>query len=128
MDFTMFGPGIVLGLGCIGSAIGCGIAGMASHGVMTHVEEGHGNFIGLSAMPSSQSIYGFVLMIRMKAAIVGGGLSSMLAVATAFPWYIADAIIARPAKRAMPTADIGDNPPPIIAPFILIIKTKPYID
>ncbi|NGX34640.1 MAG: V-type sodium ATPase subunit K [Candidatus Anoxychlamydiales bacterium] len=83
MDFTMFGPGIVLGLGCIGSAIGCGIAGMASHGVMTHVEEGHGKFIGLSAMPSSQSIYGFVLMIRMKAAIVGGGLSSMSAVGIA---------------------------------------------
>lgn len=83
MDFTMFGPGIVLGLGCIGSAIGCGIAGMASHGVMTHVEEGHGKFIGLSAMPSSQSIYGFVLMIRMKAAIVGGGLSAMSAVGIA---------------------------------------------
>jgi len=79
----MFGPGIVLGLGCLGSSIGCGIAGMASHGVMTHVEEGHGKFIGLSAMPSSQSIYGFVLMIRMKAAVVAGGLSSMSAVGIA---------------------------------------------
>jgi V/A-type H+-transporting ATPase subunit K len=70
----MIGPGIVLGLGCIGSAIGCGIAGMASHGVMTRVEEGHGKFIGLSAVPSSQSIYGFVLMILMKDAIKAGTL------------------------------------------------------
>lgn len=74
MDFSMIGPGIVLGLGCIGSAIGCGIAGMASHGVMTRVEEGHGKFIGLSAVPSSQSIYGFVLMILMKDAIKAGTL------------------------------------------------------
>jgi len=56
---------------------------MASHGVMTHVEEGHGKFIGLSAMPSSQSIYGFVLMIRMKAAVIAGSLSSMSAVGIA---------------------------------------------
>src|SRR3990172_9592916 len=74
MNIDMIGPGIVLGLGCIGSSIGCGIAGMASHGVMTHVEEGHGKFIGLSAAPSSQSIYAFILMLMMKNAITGGTL------------------------------------------------------
>ena len=31
MNCDMIGPAIVLGLGCIGSAIGCGIAGMAAH-------------------------------------------------------------------------------------------------
>jgi len=75
MDFSMIGPAIVLGLGCLGSSIGCGIAGMACHGVMSKVDEGHGKFIGLSAMPSSQSIYGFVLMILMKNAIIAGTLS-----------------------------------------------------
>jgi V/A-type H+/Na+-transporting ATPase subunit K len=75
MDISMIGPAIVLALGCLGSAIGCGIAGMASHGVMSRVDEGHGKFIGLSAMPSSQSIYGFVLMILMKNAIISGSLS-----------------------------------------------------
>ncbi len=70
MDFSMIGPAIVLGLGCLGSSIGCGIAGMALHGVMTHVEEGHGKFIGVSAAPSSQSIYSIVLMLLMKNAIV----------------------------------------------------------
>ncbi len=77
MNFNMIGPGIALGLGCLGSAIGCGIAGMASHGVMTHVDEGHGKFIGLSAIPSSQAIYGFVLMILMKNAINAGTLSAV---------------------------------------------------
>ena len=39
MDIGMVGPALVLGLGCIGSSIGCGIAGMASHAVMSRVEE-----------------------------------------------------------------------------------------
>jgi V/A-type H+-transporting ATPase subunit K len=77
MELDMIGPGIVLGMGCIGSSIGCGIAGMASHAVMTRVEEGHGKFIGLSAVPSSQSIYGFILMILMRDSIRAGTLSAM---------------------------------------------------
>ena len=80
MDFNMIGPGIVLGLSCLGSAIGCGIAAMASHGVMTHVEEGHAKFIGLSAAPSSQSIYGFVLMIIMKNSILAKTLAPLSAI------------------------------------------------
>lgn len=84
MDFSMVGPGIVLGLACLGSSIGCGIAGMASHGVMTHVDEGHGKFIGLSAMPSSQSIYGLVLMLLMKGALDAKTLSAMSAVGIGF--------------------------------------------
>src|SRR3990167_3942432 len=77
MDFTMVGPALVLGLGCIGSSIGCGIAGMASHAVMSRVEENHGKFIGMSAVASSQSIYGFVLMLLMKNKILSGSLSPL---------------------------------------------------
>lgn len=84
MDFGMIGPGIVLGLGCLGSAIGCGIAGMASHGVMSRVDEGHGKFIGLSAVPSSQSIYGFVLMILMSNSIKAGSLSALSGIGIGF--------------------------------------------
>ncbi len=80
MNFDMIGPAIVMGLGCLGSSIGCGIAGMASHGVMTRVDEGHGKFIALSAIPSSQSIYGFILMIIMKANITSGSLSPVSAI------------------------------------------------
>ena len=77
MDFAMAGPALVLGLGSIGSAIGCGIAGMASHGVMSRVEDNHGKFIGMSAVPSSQAIYAFILMILMRDAIRNNALSSM---------------------------------------------------
>jgi V/A-type H+-transporting ATPase subunit K len=79
MDYAMVGPVLALGLGCIGSSIGCGIAGMACHGVMSRVEENHGTFISMSALPSSQAIYGFVLMILMKGKLLGIGLSVGLA-------------------------------------------------
>ena len=77
MDYSMLGPALVLGLGCIGSSIGCGIGGMASHAVMSRVEENHGQFIGMSAVASSQSIYGFVLMILMKSSIQSRSLSPL---------------------------------------------------
>lgn len=76
MNIDMIGPALVLGLGCIGSAIGCGIGGMASHGVMSRVDENHGKFIGMSAMPSTQAIYAFLLMLIMKGAIQAKTLSA----------------------------------------------------
>ncbi len=75
MDYNMVGPAIVLGVSSVGSSIGCYIAGAASHAVMSRVEEGHGKFIGMSAAPASQSIYGFILMLLMSKAIQAGTLS-----------------------------------------------------
>lgn len=75
MDFNMVGPVMAFGLSAVGSCIGCGIAGQASHAVMSRLDEGHGKFIGMSAAPSSQSIYGFILMLLMKNKIVEGALS-----------------------------------------------------
>ncbi|MBM3198037.1 MAG: ATP synthase subunit C [Chlamydiae bacterium] len=77
MDYAMIGPACVLGLACVGSSIGCGVASMASHAVMSRVEENHGFFIGMTAAPSSQTIYGFVLMVVMRNALNGGTLSPM---------------------------------------------------
>jgi len=73
----MIGPALALGLGCIGSAIGCGIGGMAAQAVMSRVEENHGTFIAMTVMSASQSIYGFVLMILLKASIDAGSTSPM---------------------------------------------------
>lgn len=75
MNYDVVGPALVLGLACIGSSFGCGIAGMASHAVMARIDEGHGKMIGMSAMPSSQTIYGFILMLLMNNAIKAGSLS-----------------------------------------------------
>jgi V/A-type H+/Na+-transporting ATPase subunit K len=80
MNFDLVGPALALGLSSIGSSIGCGIAGMASHGVMSRVEEGHGKFMAMAAMPSSQIIYGFVLMLIMSYRIAAGTLSPISAI------------------------------------------------
>lgn len=80
MDYAMVGPALVLALGCIGSAIGCGIGGMASHAAMSRVDENHAKFVGMSAVASSQSIYGFVLMLLMKNRIVTGQLPPLSAI------------------------------------------------
>lgn len=77
LNFDMAGPAFALGLAAIGSSIGCGIAGMASHAAMARTDEGHGKFIGMSAAPSSQVIYGFILMLLMSQKIVAGDLAPL---------------------------------------------------
>jgi len=74
-------------LGSIGSAIGCSIAGQAACGAILDTESGHGKFIGVSAMPSSQTIYGIVitmilnqpLTMQVAPGIFGVGLLAGLA-------------------------------------------------
>ena len=55
-----------MALGAIGSIIGCSIAGQAAIGAMVDTESGHGRFIGVSVMPSSQIIYGIVVMFTLQ--------------------------------------------------------------
>lgn len=81
MDINMVGPAIALGLSCMGCCIGCWIAGAASHAAMARSEEGHGKFIGMAAAPSSQVIYGFLLMLQMSKAITAGTLSPISGIA-----------------------------------------------
>jgi V/A-type H+-transporting ATPase subunit K len=55
-----------LALGAIGSMVGCSRAGQAACGAMLEVESGYGKYIGLSAMPSSQTIYGIVVTLSFS--------------------------------------------------------------
>lgn len=80
MNIDVVGPAIALGLSCIGCAVGCWISGSASHAAMSKTEEGHGKFIGMAAAPSSQVIYGFLLMLQMSNAIKAGTLSPVGAI------------------------------------------------
>ena len=52
-------------LGAIGSVYGCLIAGQAACGALLEVESGYGRYIGLTALPSSQTIYGIVVMFQL---------------------------------------------------------------
>ena len=56
-------------LGAVGSIIGCSRAGQAACGALLEAESGYGRFIGLSAMPSSQTIYGIVVMLTLNRVV-----------------------------------------------------------
>jgi V/A-type H+-transporting ATPase subunit K len=56
-------------LGAVGSIIGCSRAGQAACGAMLDVEGGYGRFVGLSALPSSQMIYGIVVMFALNREV-----------------------------------------------------------
>ena len=58
-----------MALGAIGSIIGCAVAGQAAIGAMVDTESGHGRFIGVSVMPSSQVIYGIVVMFTLQRPV-----------------------------------------------------------
>ena len=59
-----------LALGAIGSMVGCSRGGMAAAGAMLDVESGYGRFVGIAAMPSSQTIYGIVVMMTLRRDII----------------------------------------------------------
>lgn len=79
-----------MALGAVGSVIGCSVAGQAAIGAMLDTETGYGRFIGISAMASSQVIFGIVVMFTLNrpitAAVAPGifaiGLLSGLALMT----------------------------------------------
>jgi V/A-type H+-transporting ATPase subunit K len=56
-------------MGAVGSIIGCSRAGQAACGAMLDVEGGYGRFVGLSALPSSQMIYGIVVMFALNREV-----------------------------------------------------------
>jgi len=55
-----------MALAAVGSIIGCAIAGQAAIGAMLETESGYGRYVGISAMPSSQIIYGIVVMFTLN--------------------------------------------------------------
>ena len=66
-----------MALGAVGSMIGCAVAGQAAIGAMLETESGYGRFVGVSAMPSSQIIYGIVIMFSIQRPVTpenGGAL------------------------------------------------------
>jgi len=64
-------------LGAIGSSYGCSKAGQAATGAMLDTDTGHGKYIALSAMPSTQVILGIVIMFTLNREVTvenAGGL------------------------------------------------------
>ena len=72
------GLGLVLALAGIGSSYGTTIAGNAAEGALKRKPEASGSYLLLSALPSTQGIYGFVAFFIMLGKFTGGTISGML--------------------------------------------------
>ncbi|MDR0394833.1 MAG: ATPase [Tannerella sp.] len=75
------GVALMVGLSGIGSAYGLTICGNAVVGAMKKAPEKMGSYIGLSALPSSQGLYGFVAYMMVQEYLVAD-----------VSWYVAAAI------------------------------------
>ena len=67
-------------LGAIGSIVGCALGGMAACGAMLETESGYGKFVGVSAMPSSQTIYGIVAMLVLNRAVTAANAPALFGI------------------------------------------------
>ncbi|MDL2305501.1 ATPase [Bacteroides sp. OttesenSCG-928-D19] len=75
------GVALMVGLSGIGSAYGLTICGNAVVGAMKKAPEKMGSYIGLSALPSSQGLYGFVAYMMVQQYLTDG-----------ITWYVAAGI------------------------------------
>ncbi|MDR3251603.1 MAG: ATPase [Tannerella sp.] len=73
------GAALMVGLSGIGSAYGLTICGNAVVGAMKKAPEKMGSYIGLSALPSSQGLYGFVAFIMAAQPYLVSDISWMAA-------------------------------------------------
>ncbi len=73
----LYGP---MTLGAIGSIIGCALAGQAACGALLETETGHGRYVGIAAMPSSQTIYGIVVMFSLNRVVTIDNAPGLFAV------------------------------------------------
>jgi V/A-type H+-transporting ATPase subunit K len=78
LTMAILGGTLAVILGGIGSAIGVGLAGQASSGVMSEDPEKFGSLLLLVALPGTQGIYGFLsaFLVILKLGLTGGDVAS----------------------------------------------------
>jgi len=71
---VLIGAALAAALAGTGSAIGCGIVGMAASGVVTEDPAKFGRMLLLQALPGTQGIYGLVALFMIINKVVGWGV------------------------------------------------------
>ncbi|HZX09507.1 MAG TPA: V-type ATP synthase subunit K [Acidobacteriota bacterium] len=74
LTLAILGGAFAVIFGGIGSAIGIGLAGQASSGVLSEDPEKFGSLLLLVALPGTQGIYGFLsaFLVILKLGLTGG--------------------------------------------------------
>ncbi len=69
-----------MGFGALGSAIGVALAGQAAIGAMLEAESGYGRYVGVSVIPSSNVIYGIVVMFSLQQPITADNAGALFGI------------------------------------------------
>jgi len=72
---VLFGAALAAGLAGTGSAVGCGIVGMAASGVVSEDPNKFGRLLLLQALPGTQGIYGMVALFMIINKVMGWRVS-----------------------------------------------------
>ena len=74
---ALLGSGLAVGLSCVGSAKGTGIAGEAGTGLLSEDPSKSGKVMVLQLLPGTQGLYGLVVWFfaMIQSGIMGGGAS-----------------------------------------------------
>jgi V/A-type H+-transporting ATPase subunit K len=117
-------------LGAIGSMIGVGRGGLAAAGAMLEAEAGYGRFVGVSAMPSSQTIYGIVVTLTLNrpvtvanapAILVLGSLTGLALLISGFVQGSACAAAINASKSKAEVFGISIAPAAVIEGFAVFV-------
>jgi len=81
LTLAVLGGALACILGGIGSAIGVGLAGQASSGVMSEDPDKFGSLLLLVALPGTQGIYGFLsaFLVILKIGLTTGAIPKLTA-------------------------------------------------
>ena len=71
---ALLGAGLAVGLACVGSAKGTGIAGEAASGIVSEDPSKFGKAMILQVLPGTQGLYGLVawFLVASKIGLLGG--------------------------------------------------------
>jgi V/A-type H+-transporting ATPase subunit K len=72
LAFTAIGAGLAIGLACLGSAIGQGMAAAAAAGATAEDKDLYVTELTFAILPETQAIYGFIVAMLLIA--IGTGL------------------------------------------------------
>jgi V/A-type H+-transporting ATPase subunit K len=67
-------------LAAIGSIIGCTRAGLAACGAMLETDSRYARFVAVASMPSSQTVYGVVVMLALNRAVTSANAPALFAI------------------------------------------------
>ncbi len=70
----------VMALSAIGSVIGCTLAGQSAIGAMLDTDGGYGRYLGVSVMPSSNIIYGIVVMFTLNREVTAENAGALFGI------------------------------------------------